>query len=192
MLVSVIVATINRPHHLQRCIEAILLSSYTNFEIVVIDQSNMLQGFSANHFFTSKKIVYMHVKQKGKTRALNTGIKAARGNICAFTDDDCIPDTKWLENIVHIFRTNPMISGVFGRTLPYRPNLHPNLICPCTFNKPQKRIITKPHRHWEDIGFGNNMAFKKATLEKIGLFKTWLGPGSVDLIVKMVNWHKER
>ena len=121
----------------------------------------------------------MHMKQKGKTRALNTGIKAARGNICAFTDDDCIPDTKWLENIVHIFRTNPMISGVFGKTLPYRPNLHPNLICPCTFNKPQKRIITKPHRHWEDIGFGNNMAFKKATLEKIGLFKTWLGPGSV-------------
>ena len=40
-------------------------------------------------------------------------------------------------------------------------------------------ITEKPGPHWENVGFGNNMVIKACVLKKIGLFKEWLGPGSI-------------
>jgi len=37
-------------------------------------------------------IEYLLAKNQGKSYALNAGIKAAEGDIVAFTDDDCIVD----------------------------------------------------------------------------------------------------
>lgn len=40
-------------------------------------------------------------------------------------------------------------------------------------------MIIFPANHWESIGFGNKMSFKKSIVNKLGGFAEWLGPGSL-------------
>jgi glycosyltransferase involved in cell wall biosynthesis len=42
-----------------------------------------------------------------RCEARNQGIRAAKGKIIAQTDDDCRPDTMWLQKIQEAFTTNP-------------------------------------------------------------------------------------
>jgi len=59
-------------------------------------------------------------QNKGPSAARNLGIKNARGEIICFTDDDCIADKRWLEELVKEF-TDEGIGGVGGRILAYNP-----------------------------------------------------------------------
>ena len=51
---------------------------------------------------------------KGKTKALNLGIKNNSGEIIAMTDDDFTVSKDWIEKIIEAFQNNPDIGIVFG------------------------------------------------------------------------------
>jgi GT2 family glycosyltransferase len=62
--------------------------------------------------------------RRGPAAARNAGWRAARGEIIAFTDDDCIPAAGWLRAGVGLFDRDARIVGVSGRIvmpLPPRP-----------------------------------------------------------------------
>lgn len=178
---SVIIVTRNRPVQLSQCLHALNSNTESRFELIVIDESsrtvntNIINelgpGFMNNHYYKLDQI--------GKSKGLNFGIQNCGSSIIAFTDDDCIVDKNWLSIILNTFKTKPHIAGVFGRTLPYQPERNKKLICPCTFGNLKSHLIITPSRHWESIGFGNNMAFRKEVFEDLGGFKEWLGPGSI-------------
>jgi GT2 family glycosyltransferase len=177
-MISVIIASYNRPQLLMSCVESLLRNLYANFEIIIVDQSDHPQTDLYKHLSGSKKITYIPVKEKGKARALNTGMQAARGDIFAFTDDDCIVSRTWLRKIHDSYRTHPPVAGVFGNTYPYKPNSHPNEICPATFVSKKTAVYRNPSQlHYLTLGQGNNMSFRKSTIEKTGNFQEWLGPG---------------
>lgn len=177
--ISVIVVTRNRPENLKKCLDSLNKSSI-KFEVVVVDQSDeKLSIKNRNQVKKYKFVKYKHQSLRGKTKGLNLGIILAKSPILAFTDDDCIVSEKWIENIKRRFYKNPQIVGLFGRTLPYMPQLHKNLFCPSTFDHSKASLINKPVNHWEKIGFGNNMAFRKTFFLRYGNFKEWLGPGSI-------------
>lgn len=178
-MISVIIATKDRPGHIVVCLKSLLKNSFKQFEIILIDQSNNEQTRHTIQRIKNKKIVYLYHHHGGKSSALNKGISMARGDIYAFTDDDCLVDTHWLTNIQKTFDTHKNISAVFGKTLPYEPKKHREEICPCTFIYPKQRLITKPCAHYKYIGFGNNMAVRASAIKKLGEFKEWLGPGSI-------------
>jgi GT2 family glycosyltransferase len=58
------------------------------------------------------------ISANGRTLAgaRQAGIEAARGEIVAFTDDDCLPRPDWIEMLVAAFRRDPALYGVQGRT----------------------------------------------------------------------------
>lgn len=175
-MISVCINTRNRPEKLMRCVKSILNNSFKSYEIIIIDQSTK----GSNTFFLKNiKVKYFISPQKGVGFAKNFALKKAKGEIVAFTDDDCIVNTNWLQNISQSLKENKNIAGVFGKVLPYKQKSHKNMICLCTFLKKKNEIITKPCIHYKKIGFGNNMAFRKNALIKIGGFKNWLGPGSI-------------
>ena len=179
-MISVCVNTKDRPGKLASCLDSIFANRFktikkVSFEVVVVDQSN--RPTIAPRF--KKRIVYVHITGKGTGLAKNIVIENASGKFVLFTDDDCMVDIYWIENVILSFNKYPDIFGVFGKVAPFRPELHPNEFCPCTFENKKVKIIRSPCLHYKHIGFGNNMSFRFDTLKKLGGFKSWLGPGSI-------------
>jgi glycosyltransferase involved in cell wall biosynthesis len=158
------------------CLDSILKSDFKNFEIIVVDQSD--SPLDLSELPNNKNIKYIADKNRGAGIAKNLAIKNAHGSILAFTDDDCIVTKNWLTNINEVFSNNSDISGVFGKVSPYKSFSHENETCPSIVTKSGVNIVNKPCLHWKHLGFGNNMAFRKRDLTKVG-FKNWLGPGSI-------------
>jgi len=78
-VVSVVVPTCGRPELLSRCLAALEAQSLPaeRFEIIVVDDTR---------------------SRRGPAAARNKGWRRARADIIAFTDDDTVPDPRWLEN----------------------------------------------------------------------------------------------
>jgi len=176
-MISVIISTRNRPWLIVKSLGSILANSWSDFQIVVVDQSDNPTTRKLIKKIVHKRIFYFQMNQRGKPKGLNFGLEKARGDIFAFTDDDCLVKKDWLKNIYQSFQKNKDVVGVFGRVLPYRPEKHKGKVCPCTFLNQKEKIIKKPCLHWKQIGFGNNMAFKREIFKKAGYFKKWLGLG---------------
>ncbi|MFC1698591.1 glycosyltransferase [Candidatus Omnitrophota bacterium] len=119
MKVTVLVCTRNRSEIIESCILSILHNTYRDFEFLIVDQSTdkKTAQIVEKLMSTDKRITYLHMKAKGKTKALNLGIKESRGVIIAQTDDDCIVAQDWLEKIVGAFQRNPDAVVVFGSVL---------------------------------------------------------------------------
>ena len=180
-MISVIICTYNRSEKLAECLKSILTSNYYGYEIIIIDQSNNYESKRAIDKLIFYKIRYYKMEEMGLSNARNFGLQKAKGSIIAFTDDDCVIDKKWIENIYKTFQKYKNISAVFGQVIPYEKKSHKNEICPCTIMIPKQHLIQKPCFHTDNFGFGNNMAFKKNVFENNGVFKKWLGPGSMGL-----------
>jgi glycosyltransferase involved in cell wall biosynthesis len=177
-MISVLVPTKNRPISVKECLHALLLNTYQNFEAIVIDQSSGEETRKAVLSFRSTKIKYVHIKEKGRSRALNCGISHSTGEIIAFLDDDCIVSLNWLQEMNSSYRKNPDISAVFGNVYPYQERKHQNKICPSIFSIQNLTITKNPVLHFLSIGMGNNMSIRRPVTELVGYFKNWLGAGT--------------
>lgn len=119
--------------------------------------------------------------KKGLSKGRNFAIKKARGEILAFTDDDCLVDKDWLKNIYSSFHERKEISATFGRVLPYKPENNLNLSCTAITKFKRKKIISRPRKQERFIFLGNSLSFRRKVFDKIGFFKEWLGVGSVGM-----------
>lgn len=122
--VSVIVPAWNEEVGLIRTIETILASTYTNLEIVVINDGSidnsdvLMKAFvkeydNRPHVIGEKiSIVYKYKQNGGKGMALNDGIKISIGEIIISIDADCIllPDT--IANFVKYFEDEKIMAAV--------------------------------------------------------------------------------
>ncbi len=94
-LISVIIPTYSRPENLTRAIDSVLAQTYTNYEIIVVDDNG--EG-TKNQIYTANllekygdQVTYiMYEANKGANYARNKGIKAAKGEYISFLDDDDI------------------------------------------------------------------------------------------------------
>ncbi|HSJ59230.1 MAG TPA: glycosyltransferase family A protein, partial [Anaerolineae bacterium] len=107
-LISVVVPTYGRPHLLDRCLAALIAQDLDpdSYEIVVARDGGHDDGQSREirqvvaRYAASPRAPRVHClplsHRAGPGAARNAGWRAARGEIIAFTDDDCIPEPGWL------------------------------------------------------------------------------------------------
>lgn len=108
---SVVVATYERHGHLDELMAALEGQTWRDFEIIVIDQS--AAPWPNNDRHPQLDLLYVHTEAKGAVRSRNAGAALARGEVIAFTDDDCRPFSDWLQNARGHF-TDPGVLGVEG------------------------------------------------------------------------------
>lgn len=175
-MISIIVPTYKRNNKLIQCCKSLLANHAKQIEILILDQNNETSTDISTFVQSYPSIIrYIKTNTRNKSKALNQAILLAKGNIIAFTDDDCIVSSTWIKHIRTAFNTHSTISCVTGNTFPY--GSIPPKSCPPTI-KTKTKLFTKPQKH-TIIGYGNNFAIRKPILLSMGAFKNWLGPGSI-------------
>jgi len=91
-----------------------------NIEILMVNNgSNDSSVEVAQSFINKLPLKIFHENNRGKNRALNHGIKYAKGDLLLFTDDDIMPDQDWLIRVWKCAKENQEVDLFGGRILPY-------------------------------------------------------------------------
>jgi len=88
-LVSVVIPTHNRAHLLGRAIRSALQQTFSDFELIVVDDASTDETERIAKRFHDERLKYMrHASNLGAPVARNTGISNARGDYIGLLDDD--------------------------------------------------------------------------------------------------------
>jgi glycosyltransferase involved in cell wall biosynthesis len=176
---SVIVCTRNRGARLVETVESILRNPGEDWELIVVDQSPQPAARDAldeTGLLHDARVRYESVSTTGVCRARNHGLAIARGDLLAFTDDDCIVPADWLERIRAWFASQPDLAVFFGRVeAPPRDDgwiqeFHP--LVEGVVEPGAGDVIRR-------LGLASNMAVHRRALSVVGPFDELLGAGAV-------------
>jgi glycosyltransferase involved in cell wall biosynthesis len=191
--ISMIVCTRNRASRLPRFLSAVagLEPAPFGWELLIVDHAStddtgrVIQEFAASAAFPVR---LLRADAPALSGAKNRAIAAARGEILAFTDDDCYPRPDYLLALADVFQAHDV--GVLGgRVVLHDPTDAkvsirdvdaPASIEPGTFVRP-------------GTVHGANLAVRREVLAAIGGFDPLLGPGTpcvaaedIDLVARAV------
>jgi len=118
-LISIIIPVYNAEKYLEKCIESILVQTYKEYELILVDDGSKDNSGKICDAYAEKdgRIRVIHKKNAGVSAARNTGIENAKGEFIAFVDSD-----DWLEKesleILHreiIGQNADLAAGAFER-----------------------------------------------------------------------------
>lgn len=119
-IISVIVPVYNVEKYLSRCIDSILDQTFTNFELLLIDDgSNDYSGKICDEYAEKdNRIRVFHKKNGGVSSARNVGLDNAKGEWITFCDSDDYVYPLWLECFIKNMALSPdlIITGFIAQT----------------------------------------------------------------------------
>ncbi|MGV8073663.1 MAG: glycosyltransferase [Syntrophobacteraceae bacterium] len=161
--ISVVVCTYNGKRTIRDCLAGLRKLEYPNFEVVIVNDGSTDGTDAVIREYGFRVIT---TENRGLSSARNTGMRAAKGEIVAYIDDDARPDPHWLTYLAATFlKTNHV--GVGG------PNLAPpddGPIADCVTNSPGGPVHVLLTDEVAEHIPGCNMAFRKSALEAIDGF----------------------
>ncbi|BAY31962.1 family 2 glycosyl transferase [Nostoc carneum NIES-2107] len=122
-LISIIIPFFNNENFLEEAIESVISQTYTNWEILLVDDGSsdtstaIAQKYAAKYV---RKIFYLaheNHQNKGKSSSRNLGISHAKGEYITFLDADDIFLPLKLEKQITILQSQPDAVMVYGNTL---------------------------------------------------------------------------
>jgi len=114
-LVSIIIRTKNEERWISACLKAVFSQTYSNIEVVIVDNMSTDRTVDKAKAFPVK-IISTEKFIPGK--AINDGIRVSNGGIIVCLSGHCIPvDKNWLINLISpLFESG--VGGVYGRQQP--------------------------------------------------------------------------
>jgi glycosyltransferase involved in cell wall biosynthesis len=163
MKISVIIPTYKRPELLLRCVKALVQQDFAkeDYEIIVVSDGFDDQSEEILMPFFNRPSPSLHFfplpKKAGPAAARNMGWQFAESELVAFTDDDCIPDERWLSSLWNAWQKLEQKYVAFsGRTVVPLPSASPTDYERNIAQLEKAEFITA------------NCACTKAALEKVG------------------------
>lgn len=100
-LLSIIVPIYNVELYLPKCIDSILSQTYSNFEVILVDDGSTDSSGRICDSYASQdnRIKVFHKCNGGLSSARNAGIDLARGDYLGFVDSDDWVDNKYYEKL---------------------------------------------------------------------------------------------
>lgn len=118
MKVSVIMPTYNRAHTLPLAISSVLNQTYTNWELIIVDDGSTdnTKEVVSRAASEDQRVRYVSLpRNAGVSAARNRGIKEAAGDYVSYLDSDNYMYTDWLENMMNFLDRHKNVSWVFPR-----------------------------------------------------------------------------
>jgi glycosyltransferase involved in cell wall biosynthesis len=122
--VSVILPTYNRANVLDRAIESVLDQTYSDFELLVVDDDSSDNTVELINSFCDPRITLIeHDENRGPAAARNTGLQEATADYIAFQDSDDQWEPEKLERQMAVFDdTSPSVGVVYCTLLKIHDN----------------------------------------------------------------------
>lgn len=174
-MISVIIPVYNDSKRLELCLDALENQSYPRslFEIIVVDNcsDDTVEKLAKDY----PRVIFCQESEPGSYSARNKGITLAKGEILAFTDSDCIPDSQWLLHGSQVLSSAKDIGLVGGRVdfffkdedNPRIPELYDSL----TYLQQDKAVTI--HK----FAATANMFTRRRVMDHVGMFDTNLKSG---------------
>ena len=178
--ISVIVPTYNRPDRVRACVRALAAQTLprASFEIVVVDDGSDGERPSTVDWGIDAPVRVIRQDNAGPSVARNRGVAESRGDILAFTDDDCCPEPGWLAALVAALEAEPD-ALVGGSTT--------NGLAGDTCAEASQLIVRMVYDHFNDTDgrayflASNNIACRRERYHAVGGFSTdFVVPGAED------------
>ena len=190
--ISVIICTHNRAFLLPivlSSLEKTELPENTEIDLVIVDNAssdNTFQVITAHAKNSKFKVTPLKESKKGKTFALNTAIKIAKGELLAFVDDDHIVSPGYFRAIRSALANYPDFNLFCGRITPNWDGTEPPWIHDDTrypirpfpipnFNMGDRVLEVQLDKGMFIPGAGN-LVIKRLVIKNIGLFSEEFGP----------------
>jgi glycosyltransferase involved in cell wall biosynthesis len=172
MDISVVIATHNRKDSLRRCLAAVVNQDYDDFEVIVVDDGSTDGTWQMVDQEFSQVLCICQQPKRGPAFARNRGIRAASGDIIAFTDDDCVPPRSWLNSLAAGFLKHPELAGVSGFQEPPTELVQSNTIAMADQIMRRQRwgewAMKEQFGGYEVPGFAtNNVAYQRGVLLEV-------------------------
>ena len=142
MKISLITATLGRVEEINDLLNSLVLQTYKNFEIIIVDQNcHTMVEKVVEKYKNDLNIIYIRNQTRGLSLNRNIGLKECSGDIIAFPDDDCYYDKNVLESINNLFIKNENVK-----------------FCACSAhdNVSKERFIVKQHntiKRWQILKY---------------------------------------
>jgi GT2 family glycosyltransferase len=108
-MVSIIIPNWNGKKYLRDCLEAVHAQTYTDFEVLLVDNASSDPSIEfVKTFFPEIRVIPLS-QNRGFSGAANAGIKGAKGEFIALLNNDAQADPQWLEELVKAIQTSPDI-----------------------------------------------------------------------------------
>ncbi|MGU3499013.1 glycosyltransferase family 2 protein [Mycobacterium sp. C31M] len=113
--ISVVLCTRERPDDLTGALASLATIDYPDFEIVVVDNAPLTDATERVVAAAGESRIRRVVEPvAGLSNARNAGLRAARHDIVAFTDDDVVVDPYWLQGLARGFDRSDQVACVCG------------------------------------------------------------------------------
>jgi glycosyltransferase involved in cell wall biosynthesis len=189
--VSVVICTRDREQSLRTALASVLALDYPDFEVVVVDNAARTDATrSVIAELADPRLRLVAEPRPGLSVARNRGVRSARYDIVAFTDDDVIADPGWLRGLVRGFTRAARVGCVTGSVPPAQLDTEAQAYFDAKVQwtaAPRPRLLDLgEHRLSAPLypylvgtfGAGANFALSRAALDDVGAFDEALGAGT--------------
>lgn len=166
-LVSIIIPAYNAEKTISECILSVLNQSYSNWELIIIDDGSADRTLEICTSYAKKdsRIIICTEKQSGVSSARNKGLNLAHGDYICFVDaDDYIPSNS-IQKRLEVIQGADMVFGVYA-IVGKKENINENKgIIPEHYSREEalKKIIVVEELGYQ--GYVWNKFFRKKILD---------------------------
>lgn len=116
--VTVVIPAHDQAQYIGRAIQSVLSQTFTDFEVIVVDDGSTDNTSSVVHAFEDPRLQYVFQKNQGLSSARNTGINLGRGELLSFldSDDEFLPNK--LETLLQELSEHETAGLIAGQAIP--------------------------------------------------------------------------
>jgi glycosyltransferase involved in cell wall biosynthesis len=166
-LVSIILPTYNRAGLIGESIQSVIHQTYTNWELIIVDDGSTDNTADIVSDFSDQRISYLIIDHSGRLGLVrNFGIKNSAGDFIAFLDSDDLWHPEKLYQQVNLFKSSNATAFIFTHVEIFGPS--------ATIISEYKTIIAEDllERYLEEhhfIFYPSALIFRKLVISEIGL-----------------------
>jgi glycosyltransferase involved in cell wall biosynthesis len=185
---SIVMPTYNRASILRQAIQCVLDQTFTDFELIVIDDASSDETEGCVNSFSDSRVHYLrHNTNKGVSAARNTGVRRSQGGLVMFLDDDDESFPNLLAATFNAFNTESEAVGFAWSGIRRVATVHGNEVILKERSWPRESKYSQPLTYLS-VGTGYGLTVRSDCFERIGLFdETLRSCVDLDLLIRLGN-----